>query len=289
MAESKKDDRIFKPDWKACVAKNKFYTFRFLPDPEGNPFVHFYTHAFQYPNADGSGKKWYINNCASTFDWDSCPICKKNSEYYDSAYESDKKLAKARGRKQHWMSNILMVNDPINPENNGKVFLYDYGYMVYQKIEKQMFPSEVDLEDQDFEEFTPFDLFEGADFKFKIKMKGEYPNYEDSAWSKCRPVAKDDDELDTIMEGTYLLTEFLDPKRYPKADEVIKQVGHLLGVAVVADEEPQEESEEEPQEEPVEESAQETPVEETPVETTPESEPDAELDDDEAFFNNLKK
>jgi len=287
------DDRLFKPDWKAAIEKNKFYTFRFLPDQDGTPFSHYYHHAFSYPDSDGTGKKWYFNNCISTFGWDpKCPICAKNSEYYNSAFESDKKMAEIRGRKQSWVSNILMINDPINPENNGEIFLYKYGYKIYQKIEKQMFPSEVDLEDDDFEAFVPFDLFGGANFKLKIKMQGEYPNYDDSSWSKVAPVAGGtDEEIDKIMEKVHSLVEFTDPKNYPTVDETIGQIGHLLGIASVEGEDEEDEAslpDETPKTpNPVEEPAEspKEPAEDKMAELG--EKPTNNLDDDEEFFKNL--
>ena len=303
--KSFKDERMFKPDWKAAIAKKKFYTLRFLPDQEGNPFVHYYNHAFQYPASDGSGKKWYINNCISTFGWDpKCPICAKNSEYYDSAYESDKKIGKERARKQNWVSNILVVNDPVNPENNGKVFLYRYGYKIYQKLEAQMFPSETDLEDPDFEEFMPFDLFEGADFKLKIKMQGDFPNYDDSAFSSPKALMKgDEDKIDEIMEQVHDLSEFIDPKNYPTVDETIKQVGHLLGLTPAIDEEEMEEDEDETDDQQTNESfdddsegdqesgvsEEETSEEESQDASEEDEDSEEDLDSDEAFFANLSK
>jgi len=316
-SKSYKDDRFWQPDWKQAIEKGKFYTIRFLPDQEGNPFVQYYTHAFKYPNSDGSGKKWYINNCISTFGWDpKCPICAKNSEYYDSPYESDKEIAKDRKRKQHWVSNILVVNDPFNPENNGKVFLYKYGFRIYKKLESQMFPSEADLDDPDFEQFVPFDLFGGADFKLKIKdagiSKDVVPNYDDSAFSKVRPVTKDEAELDTIMESTHNLDEFLDPKKYPSVEDTLKQIGHILGATVVAgdddddtpakaskagrkvDEDSGETgtgnvtdwSEDEKQSASSDSDAEGDGAEES---TQSEDSGGADLDDDEAFFANLGK
>ncbi len=304
--KSYNDDRMFKPDWKAAIAQKKFYTLRFLPDQEGNPFAHYYNHAFQYAASDGSGKKWYINNCISTFGWDpKCPICNKNSEYYESAYESDKKLAKERGRKQNWISNILVVNDPINPENNGKVFLFRYGFKIYQKIENQMFPSDTDLDDEDFEEFTPFDIFNGADFKLKIRdaqiSKNVVPNYDDSAFSKPKPVFKGDEDLiDAMMESVHSLDEFTDPKNFPTIDETIKRVGHLLGVTPVADDEEEETDEEPTNEEPNESTegdqeadkdsgkTEEASAEPDKVDDKEDESGSAE-DDDEAFFANLQK
>ena len=307
-----KDERIFKPDWKAAVAQNKFYTLRFLPDQDGNPFSHYYNHAFSYPATDGSGKKWYINNCISTFGWDpKCPICAKNSEYYESAYESDKKIAKERGRKQNWMSNILVVNDPINPDNNGKVFLYRYGFKIYEKIEAQMFPKQTDLDDDDFNEFMPFDLFDGADFKLKIKMQGEFPNYDDSGFSAPKAVFKGNEEkIDAMMEEVNDLFEFTDPKNYPTIEETIKQVGHLLGVTPTSNEDDEDDEENDNTNEAEESSKtdqktdqEDDQVEESSHENDGDSDDNKEgsseksvaesgddnLDDDEAFFANLQK
>jgi len=308
--KSFKDDRFFKPDWKQAITKQKFYTIRFLPDREGNPFAHYYNHAFKYSATDGSGTKWYINNCISTFGWDpKCPICAKNNEYYNSAYESDKEVGKKRARKQNWVSNIMVVNDPFDSENNGKVFLYRYGYRIYQKLEAQMFPSDIDLEDDDFVQFMPFDLFEGADFKLKIKdakiSKDLVPNYDDSAFSAPKAILKGvESKIDEIMEQVYDLAEFTDPKHFPTIEETIKQVGHLLGVTPVAEQE-EEKDEDEVDGEPAQEEASseadkeedkedDTPRKEVPEETsddkeTPTEGEDGELDDDEAFFANLSK
>jgi len=309
--KSYKDDRIFKPDWKQAIAKKKFYTLRFLPDQEGNPFAHYYNHAFKYTASDGSGKKWYINNCISTFGWDpKCPICAKNSEYYESVYESDKKIGKKRARKQNWVSNIMVVNDPFDSENNGKVFLFRYGYKIYQKIEAQMFPSETDLEDDDFEEFTPFDIFNGADFKLKIKdaqiSKDAVPNYDDSAFSKPKPVFEgDEDKINEMMESVHSLDEFTDPKNFPEIGDTIKQVGHLLGITPVADEEVEkDEALDERTTETTNENSEgnsqadeassgtttedESNAGESAGESTESTESNGDLDDDEAFFANLQ-
>lgn len=113
-----KDERFWKPtldkDTKTGIA-----IFRFLPDAEGNPFVKLYHHSFDYM-VDGV-KKYWIKNCVNTFGYDrECPICKKNMEYYNSAFESDKALGSKRGRKQKFISNIYIVSNPNNPRTTVK-------------------------------------------------------------------------------------------------------------------------------------------------------------------------
>lgn len=299
-----KDDRFWSPDWKAAVKAKKFFVFRFLPDTEGTPFTKYYNHGFKYRK--GSESKWYINNCSSTLTWDpACPICAKNSEYWESPYESDKEIAKQRKRRLNYVSNVLVVSDPINPDNEGKVFLYRYGAKIYEKIEKLLFPSEQDLADPDFEQFIPFDLYDGADFKLKIKMQGDFPNYDDSEFSRQKPVAKNDGAVAEIMGQTHLLSEFTDPKNFPEPEKVLEQIGFLLGADAVSEAPaPREEANDEPEEEenpfasngPVdeseeEESQEESAEEESQEEAIEESSDEGGGDDadaDAAWFANLK-
>jgi len=285
-----KDDRYWNPDWKAKDRKG-FWTIRFLPDTEGNPFVKYYSHGFKYTK-DGA-QKWYINNCISTFGWDpACPVCKKNGEYFNSPYESDKEIAKARKRRLNFVSNVLIVNDPVNPENNGTVRLFRYGSKIYEKIEKLLFPSDTDQEDPDFVQFIPFDLYEGANFKLKIKMQGEFPNYDDSEFSSQSPVLKgDDDKISELMTKTHALSEFLDPKNYPTVEKVIEEVGFLLGEVVSSGEDEEKETTTtttttSETENPFLSGDDETTEEET--DTTTETSGGSGVDADMAFFKNLK-
>ena len=306
------DDRLWQPDWKAAVAQGKMFIFRFLPDPEGNPFVKYYSHSFKYQK--DSATKWYINNCISTFGWDpSCPVCAKNNEYYNSAFDSDKDIAKDRKRRVNFVSNVLVIDDPINPDNNGKVMLYRYGVKIYEKLEKMLFPSEADLQDPDFKPFIPFDLFEGANFKLKIKMQQKFPNYDDSEFSPQSAVANGDDaQIDKIMGATYKLEEFIDPAKYPSVDDTIRQIGHLLNMTVEGDgaETPAKKEEINPQdddnpfsgrEDTTVSDSESTPDEDPGTKETPQEEAGADAsaepdssqaagdgDDDDAFFANLK-
>lgn len=220
-----KDTRFWNPDKKAAGT----YIIRFLPDMDGNPFVKITSHSFSYM-VDGA-KKWWIRNCINTFGYDrECPICKKNMEYYNSAFSSDKEIAKARKRKTEYISNILVIKDPKNPDNDGKVMLYKYGQKIYDKIKAHMFPSEQDLEDPDFKTFVPFDLYEGADFKLKVAIQGEFPNYADSSFSSQKPLG-DDKKIEKIMKETNLLSEFIAEDQFPTNKEVIEKLGDLLGLS----------------------------------------------------------
>lgn len=275
-----KDERFWAPDKKSAGT----YIIRFLPDLDGNPYVKLYNHSFKYM-VDGSAK-WWIKNCINTFGYDrDCPICKKNMEYWNSSFQSDKDIASARKRKLEYISNILVVNDPKNPDNNGKVFLYKFGQKIYDKIKSLMFPSEQDMEDPDFVSFVPFDLYEGADFKLKVTIQGEFPNYSDSSFSKQKAVG-DDKKIEKVMKETHKLSEFTAEDQFPTNEETIRVLGDLLGLSKPA---PKDKPKKEVVEEEIETIDDSVPFD-TSDDTTFDSDPDSdsEVDEDAEFFKSLK-
>lgn len=210
---------------------------RFLPDMDGTPFVKIYNHGFPYQN---NGKKfWWIRNCINTFGYDQkCPICEKNMELWNSAFESDKSIASSRKRKLQYYSNIMVIKNPNKPEDEGKIFLYKYGKKIFDKIAEKMNPTEDMLLDEDYVQFVPFDLYTGSDFLLTVtsvagdKTKGDiYNNYDKSKFSKQKPLfGGDDKKIEDVMGKTHLLSEFIDIKEFPTNEEVVKSLSGVLGI-----------------------------------------------------------
>jgi hypothetical protein len=281
-----KDERFWKPtlDDKG----NATAIIRFIPDPEGTPFEKYYTHSFNYM-VDGV-KKWWIRNCLNTFGYDKeCPICKKNQIYWDSAFESDKAIASQRKRKLTFVSNILVIKNPGKPEDEGKVFLYNFGQKIYDKIKDKMFPSDEIKALGEYDEYVPFDLYEGANFKLVQVKQGDFPNYDKSEFFKQTAVGNDD-KIEAIMEKSTLLSEFMADDKFPTNEEVVTKLGALLGLT-------QSESKPEAQnllteDEPLDDISTSEPL--VDDDTPPfDIEPDPVVaassdDDDEDFFKNLK-
>ena len=119
-SDSYKDERVWRPQ--TDKTGNGYAVIRFLPacDGEDIPWARVFSHAFK-----GKGG-WFIENCPTTIGG-KCPMCEVNNELWNSGLESDKDIARAQKRKLSYYSNILVVSDPANPENEGKVFLYKYG------------------------------------------------------------------------------------------------------------------------------------------------------------------
>ena len=140
------DDRL----WKPVMDKtgNGFAIIRFLPAPKGEelPWAKLWNHAFQGPTG-----QWYIENSLTTIGQND-PVSEHNSALWNSGVESDKEIARKQKRKLQYYSNIYVVKDGANPENEGKVFLYRYGKKIFDKIMETMQPA--------FEDETPVNPFD---------------------------------------------------------------------------------------------------------------------------------
>tara|TARA_R110000868_G_scaffold308983_1_gene570399 strand:+ start:491 stop:1348 length:858 start_codon:yes stop_codon:yes gene_type:complete len=216
--ESYKDDRVWKPG--IDKAGNGYAVIRFLPEIAGEetPFVSVYSHAFK-----GKGG-WLFENCPTTLG-EKCPVCEANTELWNSGIEDDKNIARNRKRKLTYISNILVVEDPANPENKGKVFLYQYGTKIFQKIQALAHP-----EFKDESAIDPFNFWTGADFKIKIRNVGGYVNYDRSEFSAPAPLfGGDDKKLEELWKKQYALKEFIDKSQFKSYDEIKARLKKATG------------------------------------------------------------
>jgi hypothetical protein len=206
---SYKDDRMWQPE--VDKTGNGYAVIRFLPAPpsEDLPWVRVFSHGFQ------SKGGWYIENCPTTIG-QKCPVCEANNELWNSGNDDDKNIARDRKRKLSYISNILVVDDPVNPANNGKIFLYRYGKKIFDKINDKMNPQ---YKDED--PVNPFDFWQGANFKIKIRNVDGYRNYDKSEFSAASPLLEGDDKaLEAMWRKEYSLQDFV------KSDQ-FKQYGEL--------------------------------------------------------------
>jgi len=212
------DDRF----WKPAVDKsgNGYAVIRFLPAAEGEdlPWVRYWDHGFKGPTG-----RWYIEKSLTSIGQPD-PVSEGNSILWNSGREEDKQIARDRKRRLHYVTNIYVVSDPSNPENEGKVFLYQFGKKIFDKITDIMTP-----QFQDEEPVNPFDFWEGADFKLKIRNVEGYRNYDKSEFASPKPLSDDDDELEGIYNKLHALSEFSDPKSYKSYAELKAKLNQVLG------------------------------------------------------------
>jgi hypothetical protein len=221
------DDRM----WYPAVEKsgNGYAVVRFLPPSEDNdvPFVKVFSHGFQ-----GSGG-WYIDECPTTVDQE-CPVCKMNQALvsthgnWDSTPEKDKTIVRTRKRREGYVSNILIIEDPQNPENEGKIMLFKYGKKIFDKLIDALSP-----EFKDDEPLNPFDYWEGADFKIKIRKVEGYRNYDRSEFDTPSALFDgDDDKLSSLYDSQYDLREFVDPANFKPFAYYDAKLKKAMGLSV---------------------------------------------------------
>ena len=211
------DERLWKPE--VDKAGNGYAVIRFLPAPdkEDLPWAKLYSHAFQGPGG------WYIENSLTTVG-SKDPVSEYNTELWNSGSDANKQIARNQKRKLSYYSNIYVVKDPANPDNEGKVFLYKFGKKIFDKIMAAMQP-----EFEDESPINPFDFWQGANFKVKIKKVAGYWNYDSSEFASVSPLLDDDKALEDVWKKEYSLAEITDASQFKTYDELKKRFDYVLG------------------------------------------------------------
>ena len=212
------DDRL----WRAELDKsgNGYAVIRFLPAPEGEdlPWVRVFTHGFQGPGG------WYIENSLTTLGQKD-PLSDYNSMLWNSGVEANKEIARKQKRRLTYISNILVIKDPANPQNEGQVRLFKFGKKIFDKVNGSMNP-----EFEDETQVNPFDLWEGTNFKLKIRKVDGFSNYDKSEFEAPAAVLDGDDaKLEELWKKEYKLLEFVDPKNFKSYDDLKTRLDTVLG------------------------------------------------------------
>jgi len=214
------DERL----WKLTVDKagNGHAILRFLPAPDGEdiPWVRIWDHGFQGPGG------WYIENSLTTLGKKD-PVSEHNSKLWNSGIESNKDVARKQKRRLSYYSNVYVVSDPSNSENEGKVFLFKFGKKIFDKINDKMNPTY-----DDDEPVNPFDLWEGANFKLRARQVTGFRNYDASEFDSQDALFDDDEKLEKTWKQEYSLQEFLEPKNFKSYDDLNVRLTKVLELEI---------------------------------------------------------
>lgn len=217
--KGKDEDNRF---WKPTVDKagNGFAVIRFLPAPanEDVPFVRIWDHGFQGPGG------WYIEKSLTTLGQKD-PVSEYNAQLWATGTKENQATVRKQKRRLHFVSNIYVVSDKSNPENEGKVFLYQYGKKIWDKLNAAMHP-----EFEDEKPLNPFDLWEGANFKLKIRNVEGYRNYDKSEFETAAPLFESDEEMERVWAKEFSLQEFIDPKQFKPYDDLKARLYKVLAL-----------------------------------------------------------
>ena len=214
--QSYSDDRFWKPE--LDKSGNGYAVFRFLPavKNEDLPWARLWSHAFQGPGG------WYIENSLTTLNKKD-PVSESNSLLWNSGVDADKEIARKRKRKLSYIANVLIINDAKHPENEGQVKLFKFGKKIFDKITEAMKP-----EFEDEKPINPFDFWEGANFKLKIRKVDGYWNYDKSEFDSASAIADNDEAIEEIWNKQYALKPFLAPENFKSYDELKSKLDKVL-------------------------------------------------------------
>ena len=219
---SKDDDRFWQPE--VDKAGNGMAIIRFLPasavdGDDALPWARVFNHGFQGPGG------WYIENSLTTLGQKD-PVSEYNSVLWNSGIEANKEIARKQKRRLTYIANVMVISDPKNPENEGQIKLYKFGKKIFDKLTEAMNPQ---FEDE--KAVNPFDFWNGANFKIKIRQVEGYRNYDKSEFESPSALFEGNDEkLEALWKKEYSLKEFLDPKHFKPYDVLKAKLDKVLGI-----------------------------------------------------------
>ena len=153
------------------------------------------------------------------------PVSEYNSQLWNSGIEANKEIARKQKRRLTYVSNVYVLKDPANPQNENQVRLYKYGKKIWDKLNDKMNPQ--------FEDETPvnpFDLWEGANFKLKIRKIDGFSNYDKSEFETATPLDEDEAKMEEVWKTEHSLSEFTDPKNFKPYTELKEKLDRVLGI-----------------------------------------------------------
>lgn len=261
----KDDDRYWYPS--VDKAGNGMAVIRFLPPPaidgnDGLAWIRVFNHGFQAPGG------WLIDKCLTTLG-QQCPVCDHNTILWNSGTEANKEIVRKQKRKLTYISNVYVISDPANPENEGKIKLFKYGKKIFDFINEAMNPPFPDMKP-----FVPFDFWRGANFKLRMRNVDGYRSYDKSEFETPGPMFEDDEKMKEIWTKEYSLAEIISPEKFNTFDKIKTRLDTVLGIGKVAPAPP-------PQQAPQQEASQRI---DTP---TPQSSTDTGGDKDLDYFRSL--
>lgn len=216
--DSSEDTRFWKlePD----KLGNATAVIRFLPRTGSDelPWVRIFSHGFQGPSG-----KWYIENSRTTLN-EKDPVGELNSKLWASNLESNREIARKQKRRMHYISNVYILSDPKNPANEGTVKLFKYGKKIFDKIMEKAKPTFADEKPMNV-----FDVFNGADFRLRMRKVDGYANYDQSSFLEPNAfLGNDEKRLTEVLAKAHPLAPFIAPTQFKSYEDLNRRLNEVL-------------------------------------------------------------
>lgn len=182
------------------------YTVRLIPNVESpdKTFFHYYTQGW---NSYSNGR--YVSTISPQTWGEKDVISETRYRLLQHGTDEEKEKAETLIRRESWLANVYVVNDPQNPENNGEVKLLRFGKQLYKIINDA-------ISGEDADEFGAkiFDLTKnGCSLKIKVERQGDFPTYVSSRFAAPSQIENmTDSKVDDILTNVTDLESVFPPR-----------------------------------------------------------------------------
>ena len=216
------DDRFYK--LKRDENGNGAAIIRFLPDPNMKLMQQIFR--INVNNQKGAERRWVSELSPQNINQPD-PFHKAWADLWQAGKKEE---ARMFARQTRFYTNILVIKDPANPANEGKVFLLDLSQSLKLMLENAMFPSEADRA-LGAEAKALFNPLQGHNFKLvSSKAATGFITYEKS--SVMDPVTSvfdsKEEAVTFIKENCYPLDDFLKPEAYKSYEELQQKLEYVM-------------------------------------------------------------
>lgn len=179
-------DGLFRPQPKNAKDKSKGYiaTIRFLPNvlddmTLGPSAIEKHVHYANLP--DQPDLQGYYDSLINF--GEKCPLTTLFWKLKNSKNQVEVERSELISRTTKYYSYVLIVEDEQNPELEGKVMIFPYGFKIKEKIDMER-----KGENSEGKKCNVFDPANGKDFRLIVKEIGGYPNYDSSFFRESSPL-----------------------------------------------------------------------------------------------------
>lgn len=216
------DDRFYK--LKRDENGNGAAIIRFLPDPNMKLLQQLYR--INCNGQKGAERRWVSELSPQNINQPD-PFHKMWADLWQ---QGKKEEARQFARQTRFYTNILVIKDPAEPANEGKVFLLDLSQSLKLMLENAMFPSDADRA-LGAEPKALFNPLQGHNFKLvSSKAATGFITYEKSSVvDQVTSVFDSKEEAVTfIKENCYPLDDFLKPEAYKSYEELQDKLNYVM-------------------------------------------------------------
>lgn len=166
--ESKQQSMFFNPSAQASPDKKYSALIRFVPWWE-DPRNSILKKETAWLKNDVTNESRVVDSPATV--GERCPIKNMFFTLWNSNHQADKEMAKKKfSVRTNYYSLVQVIEDKNNPENNGKILIWRYGFKIFEKITLER--------EGEYTQNNPFNVLTGRYFNVNVKVVDAYNNYD---------------------------------------------------------------------------------------------------------------